>query len=403
MGRRGDAKRFEAAGFDAYANKPIRPRELLSILIKVVSGGSAAEAVVTRHAAREEQHLFSLNARALVVEDNNINRQVAVGTLKKLGLHADTASDGIEAIKALTHTPYNIVFMDIQMPGMDGYQATARIRDPETGVLNSEIPIVAMTAHAMQGYRDKCLSAGMNDYVSKPIDKAALAKVLKRWLPAFTAPSTGAQLPPATVNKDIPELSGIAVQEALKFLDMDFNTYKTYLLTFGKDAQKAIDTLRNLGRQNFPADASALAHKLVGAAGNLRAFQVKEAAVKLEQAAEQGQIPGHLVNELEKALQIFIDTVTPLGETESIGNPGNLNAEAAYQYIDKIEALIISSDVVEADALIDLERAVGGSADPIVLSKLKNSLQDFDYQKAHEALKAIRAWMDNQSSKEKKV
>ena len=142
---------------------------------------------------------------------------------------------------------------------------------------------------------------------------------------------------------------------------------------------------------------------LWGAAGNLRAFQVKEAAVKLEQAAEQGQIPGHLVNELEKALQIFIDTVTPLGETESIGNPGNLNVEAAYQYIDKIEALIISSDVVEADALIDLERAVGGSADPIVLSKLKNSLQDFDYQKAHEALKAIRAWMDNQSSKEKKV
>ena len=104
----------------------------------------------------------------------------------------------------------------------------------------------------------------MNDYVSKPIDKAALAKVLKRWLPAFTAPSTGAQLTPATVNEDIPELSGIAVQEALKFLEMDFNTYKTYLLTFGKDAQKAIDTLRNLARQNFPADASALAHKLVG-------------------------------------------------------------------------------------------------------------------------------------------
>nr|WP_319395011.1 PAS domain S-box protein [uncultured Desulfobacter sp.] len=403
MGRRGDAKRFEAAGFDGYANKPIRPRELLSILIKVVSGGSGAEAVVTRHSAREEQHLFSLNARALVVEDNNINRQVAVGTLKKLGLHADTASDGIEAIKALTHTPYNIVFMDIQMPGMDGYQATARIRDPETGVLNTEIPIVAMTAHAMQGYREKCLSAGMNDYVSKPIDKTALAKVLKRWLPAFTAPSTDEQSTPATANEDIPELSGIAVQEALKFLEMDFNTYKTYLLTFSKDAQKAMDTLRNLAGQNIPAEASALAHKLVGAAGNLRAFQVKEAAVKLEQAAEQDQIPMLLVNELEKALQIFIDTVTPLGETESIGNPGNLNVEAAYQYIDKIEALIISSDVVEVDALIDLERAVGGSGDPIVLSKLKDSLQDFDYQKAHEALKAIRAWMDNQSSKEKKV
>nr|WP_321404658.1 PAS domain S-box protein [uncultured Desulfobacter sp.] len=403
MGRRGDAKRFEAAGFNAYANKPIRPRELLSILINVVSGGSAAEDMVTRHSAREEQHLFNLNARALVVEDNNINRQVAVGTLKKLGLYADTASDGIEAIKTLTHTPYNLVFMDIQMPGMDGYQATARIRDPETGVLNSDIPIIAMTAHAMQGYREKCLSAGMNDYVSKPIDKTELAKVLKRWLPAFAPPASEVQLTPSTPNKEIPKLSGIAVQEALLFLEMDFNAYKTYLLTFNKDAQNAIKTLQHLVAQNNPAEVSALAHKLVGAAGNLRAFQVQVAASKLEQAAEQGQIPEPLVNELEKALQIFIDTVTPLGETESTDKTGNIDLDAAYQFMDKIEALITSSDIVEADYFADLKSALGGCADPITLSKLENSLQDFDYQTAHEAVKEIRTWMDNQSAKEKEV
>ena len=403
MGRRGDAKRFEAAGFDAYANKPIRPRELLSILLEVVSGGAAAEAVITRHSAREEQHFFSLNARALVVEDNNINRQVAVGTLKKLGLHADTASDGIEAIKALTCIPYNLVFMDIQMPGMDGYQATARIRDPKTGVLNSDIPIIAMTAHAMQGYREKCLSAGMNDYVSKPIDKTALVKVLKRWLSELTAPASEVQLTPSPANKDIPKLSGIAVQEALMFLEMDFDSYKTYLLAFNKDAKNAIETLRNLVAHNIPADVSALAHKLVGAAGNLRAFQVQEAASKLEQAAEQGQIPNPLVNELEKALQIFIDTVTPLGETESTDKAGNIDLDAAYQLVDKIEALITSSDIVEADSFANLERALGGSASPLALTKLKNSIQDFDYQTAHEAVKAIRTWMDDQSSKGKEV
>nr|WP_319493449.1 PAS domain S-box protein [uncultured Desulfobacter sp.] len=403
MGRRGDAKRFEAAGFDAYANKPIRHRELLSILIKVVSGGSAAEDMVTRHSAREKQHLFNLNARALVVEDNNINRQVAVGTLKKLGLYADTASDGIEAIKTLTHTPYNLVFMDIQMPGMDGYQATARIRAPETGVLNSDIPIIAMTAHAMQGDREQCLSAGMNDYVSKPIDKTELAKVLKRWLPAFAPPASEVQLTPSTANKDIPKLSGIAVQEALLFLEMDFNSYKTYLLTFNKDAQNAIKTLQHLVAQNNPAEVSALAHKLVGAAGNLRAFQVQEAASKLEQAAEQGHPPEPLVNELEKALQIFIDTVTPLGETESTDKAGNIDLDAAYQLMDKIEALITSSDIVEADYFADLKSALGGCADPITLSKLENSLQDFDYQTAHEAVKETRTWMDNQSAKEKEV
>jgi PAS domain S-box-containing protein len=405
MGRRGDAKRFEAAGFDAYANKPIRPREFLSILIKVISGGSATEprALITRHLAREEQHLFDPNTRVLVVEDNSINRQVAVGSLTKLGLGADTAADGIEAIKALTHTPYDLLFMDIQMPGMDGYQATSRIRDPETGVLNNKIPIIAMTAHAMQGDREKCLSAGMNDYVSKPIDKKSLVKVLKRWLPAFTPPSPAVQLKQSKANEDIPELFGIAVQEALKFLEMDFNSYKTYLLIFNKDAQNAMDKLRSLVECNIPADVSALAHKLAGTAGNLRAFQVKEAAAKLEQAAEQGQIPAPRVNELEKALQMFIETVTPLGETEAMNKPGNIDLDAAYQYMDKIEALITSSDIVEADLIVDLEHAFGGSADPIVLAKLKNSLQDFDYQKAHEAVKAIRAWIDNQCSKEKEV
>jgi HPt (histidine-containing phosphotransfer) domain-containing protein len=293
--------------------------------------------------------------------------------------------------------------MDIQMPGMDGYQATSRIRDPETGVLNNKIPIIAMTAHAMQGDREKCLSAGMNDYVSKPIDKKSLVKVLKRWLPAFTPPSPAVQLKQSKANEDIPELFGIAVQEALKFLEMDFNSYKTYLLIFNKDAQNAMDKLRSLVECNIPADVSALAHKLAGTAGNLRAFQVKEAAAKLEQAAEQGQIPAPRVNELEKALQMFIETVTPLGETEAMNKPGNIDLDAAYQYMDKIEALITSSDIVEADLIVDLEHAFGGSADPIVLAKLKNSLQDFDYQKAHEAVKAIRAWIDNQCSKEKEV
>nr|WP_320193393.1 PAS domain S-box protein [uncultured Desulfobacter sp.] len=405
MGRGGDAGRFEQADFDAYANKPIRQRDFLSILVKVVSGGSttAPRALVTRYSAREEQHLFTQNARVLVVEDNSVNRQVAVGSLVKLGLQADAVANGIEAIKALMRIPYDLVFMDIQMPGMDGFQATRRIRDPETGILNNNIPIIAMTAHAMQGDREKCLSSGMNDYITKPIDKNMLLEVLKRRLPAFTPLSSVMQPNISMTNDDIPELPGIAIQEALKSLDIDFNAYKNYLLAFRQDAEIALGVLEENTESNIPENVSALAHKLAGAAGNVRAFQVEKAAAKLEQATEQGNIPATLVNELKEALHTFIEAVTPLENTETLDKTGNIDLSAAYQYMDKLKALITSSDVVEEDLILGLTNALGGGIDPSVLNRLKNSLQDFDYQEADEAVRSIKAWMDNQSSKGKGI
>ncbi|WP_321491352.1 PAS domain S-box protein [uncultured Desulfobacter sp.] len=402
LGRRGDARLFEAAGFDAYANKPIRHRDFLSIITRVMSGESAAgsHTLVTRYSTREEMRPFGTDLHVLVVEDNDINRQVAVGALMKIGVRADAAADGVEAINALKSIPYDLVLMDIQMPGMDGYQATRRIRDPETGVLDSNIPIIAMTAYAMQGDREKCLSNGMNDYISKPIDRDALVKVLKNRLPAFAVPPSAAGPKSWSPGDDFPALAGIAVQEALNALDMDFQSYKGYLLAFCKDAESALGELPALVRRNIPADISALAHKLAGAAGNLRAFQIKAAAVALEQATLQGQIPGALVNELEKALQTLIDCVKPLAETGQTDETGKIELLSAYTYLDRIETLIASSDFVPQDLVAGLARALGGRLDHIVLNRLKNSLLNFDYQGADDAAKAIRAGMDTQSSKE---
>jgi CheY-like chemotaxis protein len=123
--------------------------------------------------------------RVLVVEDNAVNRKVAVALLDKLGYVADTAADGIEALEAMRRTRYDVVLMDCQMPRMDGYQATAEIRRREQG---EHTPIVAMTASAMASDRERCLAGGMDDYLSKPIDRATLSAALRRWmgLPAST-------------------------------------------------------------------------------------------------------------------------------------------------------------------------------------------------------------------------
>jgi PAS domain S-box-containing protein len=133
----------------------------------------------TRHSLAGQRQ----KARILLVEDNPVNQKLALRFLEKLGFHADTAENGRQAIKALEKEPYNMVLMDVQMPQMDGYETTRMIRDPASSVRNHHIPIVAMTAHAMTGDRQRCLAAGMNDYISKPVRSQQLHETIKKYLP----------------------------------------------------------------------------------------------------------------------------------------------------------------------------------------------------------------------------
>ena len=129
---------------------------------------------------------FSVNwepVRILLAEDNIVNQHVAVGILKKLGLRADAVANGAEAVTALETIHYDLVLMDVQMPVMDGLEATRLIRDASSAVKNHQIPIIAMTAGVMQGDREQCLDAGMNDYVTKPVSYQALMVALGKWLP----------------------------------------------------------------------------------------------------------------------------------------------------------------------------------------------------------------------------
>jgi len=126
---------------------------------------------------------LSALASGLVVEDNVTNQMVASGMLKKFNLQVEFAGNGEEALIMLQQSPFDLVFMDCQMPVMDGYEASQCIRDPQSSVQDKRIPIVAMTANAMHGDREKCLEAGMNDYVAKPVNIIKLEQALNRWLP----------------------------------------------------------------------------------------------------------------------------------------------------------------------------------------------------------------------------
>jgi CheY-like chemotaxis protein len=186
LGARGDLKRLQDIGFSAYAVKPIKHDELRRVLSQVLAGvpeGTTQSMITPQTARRALPNFAHRKARILVAEDNMTNQKVALGILKKLGLTADAVASGGEALEALRTLPYDLVFMDVQMPEMDGLEATRRIRDSQSIVLNRDIPVIAMTAHAVQSYKDKCFEAGMNDYVTKPVSPQALAAALEKWLP----------------------------------------------------------------------------------------------------------------------------------------------------------------------------------------------------------------------------
>jgi CheY-like chemotaxis protein len=181
---------MEEIGFAAYLTKPTRQSDLFGCLTTVLVDAAVAQPtppIVTRHTIRELRRGV---VRILLAEDNITNQLVALVILKKFGLRADAVANGAEAVKALETLPYDLVLMDVQMPELDGLEATRTIRNPQSAVQNHLIPIIAMTANAMQGDRERCLEAGMNDYVTKPVNPQALAEALDKWLPKETAAST---------------------------------------------------------------------------------------------------------------------------------------------------------------------------------------------------------------------
>ena len=292
LGQRGDEGNREEIGFAAYLTKPLRRDEILDCLSVVLAGATAAKSappIVSRQTMREPR---SGIVRILLAEDNIINQQVAVGLLRRLGLRADAVANGVEAIRALETLPYDLVLMDMQMPVMDGVEATRQIRHPRSTVRNRKVPIIAMTANAMQSDRDECLDAGMNDYLSKPVSPQALADALDRWLPqeAAALPERAPAAPQGTasVGTRAPEAP---VFDKVGFLDriMNDEAFARVLVAGYLDGiPTQIKALQDFLETNDVAGSARQVHAIKGAAANMGGEALRAGALKMEEALESG-------------------------------------------------------------------------------------------------------------------
>jgi len=183
LGTRGEAETRHEDGFAAYLCRPLKQSELYFVLSQTAKlHKSSGDKIVTSISKKRINDFPQYNSRVLVVEDNVVNQIVAEGILQKFGLTVDIVANGLEAVTTLENIPYDLVFMDCQMPVMDGYEATRLIRASQSKVLNKNIPVIAMTANAMKGDKEKCLACGMNDFLSKPVSVAKLSEMIENWL-----------------------------------------------------------------------------------------------------------------------------------------------------------------------------------------------------------------------------
>ena len=403
--------------------KPITAKSLLEAGCEALGKGRVIEA--PGHPARldtlSEAMAKVAGARILLVEDNEVNQELALELLAQAGIEVVVANNGLEALAALdaatsqdATTPFDGVLMDCQMPVMDGFTATRRIREkPRFAAL----PILAMTANAMAGDREKVLAAGMNDHIAKPINVAEMFNTIARWVtpanPVKSAaePAPRASAPPASGDEEeIPPLAGIDRRAGLAATMNNARLYAKLLIKFRDSQADFAAQFARACRDADPEAATRCAHTLKGMAGSLGAKGVQAAAQELEVACRRRQpapLIGDLLGRTLAELDPVIEDLFKLGPKVS---PGNVPPENSLPKIDspdsdlpgidltgidqpridalltRLRSLLEDSDSVAADVLDELLERVQGTPLQAALVRVEAAVGDFDFDAALAAL-----------------
>jgi two-component system, sensor histidine kinase and response regulator len=304
-GQRGDTARCRELGISAYLLKPVKQSDLLEAIRLTMRRKRLQEpldTVITRHSLREHRKQL----RILLAEDNIVNQRLAVRMLQKMGHDVSVAGTGREALEALDKNGFQLVFMDVQMPEMDGFQATRLIREREK-IEGGHIPIVAMTAHAMKGDRERCLAEGMDGYVSKPINPDELHATIQAFVESLEAEQD--------FSTDL-NLKGHVLDESelLNRVAGDYELLKSLLDLFVEDYPALMLSIQDCVKREDIEGLRRSIHTLKGSAGNFAANTAFELALKLENIITEGDFPraGNLCKRLDtelKRLRVAVESM----------------------------------------------------------------------------------------------
>jgi len=401
-GREEIMRQANEIGLEGFLLKPVNS----SVLFDAVMQALGKEAQVPSHAGRKkEQSAEGLDAisgaRVLLVEDNEINQQVAQEILQGAGMIVTVANNGQEGVDAAKQNEYDIILMDIQMPVMDGYDATHAIRNLKSEIRN--LPILAMTAHAMAGDEQKSLDAGMNGHVTKPINPDQLFAALLKWIRPGGKQSEG-RLPPISTQKPEPEqtvpreealpesLPGFDLTTGLKRLMGNKDLYRKLLVDFGTKYTETANEIRKALDANDFELAHSQVHNLKGLAGNLEAGDLQAASVEMEkmvkgqteETASASELNLKFSN-LDDALNRALEAVKILGPPDdkktiegSEDETVSASSELGKETIDRIKAAADMGDVAQIKSIAEELKSESDALSPFC-DKLVRLADDFDF------------------------
>jgi two-component system, sensor histidine kinase and response regulator len=310
-------RQAKESGLDGFLQKPIDSSSLFNSILEVFGEKSSLETDTRIYKiSKNEQSIISIKgAKILLVEDIEINQEIAKKFLEKAGIVVAIANNGKEAVEMVSQSDYDCVLMDCQMPVMDGYEATQIIRKEERF---SSLPIIAMTANAMRGDREKCINAGMDDHIPKPINPNGLLSTLAKWVsPRENSDEEIAASEISTVSKAdkaLSKLEGIDVNFGLSMVDGDVETYKMFLVRFFESNITAYEKIQKALDANNLKQAEFLVHTVRGGAGNIGAKILSKVGESLEIAISNNQIDSlqPLLGNFSKSLNQVLDSINEL-------------------------------------------------------------------------------------------
>ena len=350
-----------------------------------------------RHLRRAVRRLRG--ARVLVVDDNRINREIAVELLRNVGLEAEEVGDGAIAVDRAIAEPFDLVLVDLQMPGLDGLMVTERIRRRKSAEV---LPIVAMTASVTSEDRVRCLAVGMNDHMAKPFDPEQLWAMLLRWIPprvdatpAGAEPSTGPGVT-ATAVAAFPRVRGLHVEQGLRRVLGNETLYRRLLSEFLLGQSDVIARMQAAVRGGDLVAAGRLGHTLAGVAGGIGAIEVADAAAALEHNVRRGGEPREVQAAVERIrlqitplladLDAFLGFVEPLEDRLPVG----WSAAEVVTLLDTLEALLAASDPEARDWLVQHGGVLDGFG-PEASAAIREAVERYDLATAASRLRAARA------------
>ncbi len=386
----------EQVGIDGYLLKPVSPSLLYDTLVEILGVVQPNRGRLQPRRERTGSPDFT-GTRILLVEDNEVNQQVATELLQSVGAIVRIANDGAEAVKILTerkgHPSFDVVLMDLQMPEMDGFTATRQIR---VQLQLRGLPIIAMTAHALVEERQRCLDAGMNDHVSKPIDPESLFATLARWTTSRQAPAAGIVAQPAKRSAVlIPEIGGVDVTEGLARAAGNRRLYRDLLIRFTKDYVDVGAQIAAALESGDSKQAGHIVHTVKGVAGNMSISKIYSSADKMEQAIRKRDpaVPKLLrafTSLVKHQVQVIQQTLADAAPGPALRKANRcFDAREASSSARSLRELLEASNGDAAEAFSAFTDATADVVDKPRLDALGVAMNEFDFESALSKLREI--------------